>query len=108
MTLIEGQVPPVALMGLLAQGSKGIKLFHTLDGLAVLVSIDRTPHGDLMHVSVSRPDRYPAWDEILAVRYELFPRNKDVMMVMPRDGDYVKLHPNCFHMWETPEKWGIQ
>ena len=76
--------------------------------LQVLVSEDNTPKwGWLKHVSISRPTRYPDWDEILEVKEQLF-GDVDVMMVMPKKEDYVNVHPYCFHLWQTPEEWAMR
>lgn len=77
------------------------------DKLKVIASLDRNPHGTLLHVSLSYPKRDPSWGVIKAVRYAFFPKDVDVAMMLPRDGDYVNVHPHCFQMWQTPEKWGL-
>lgn len=35
------------------------------------------------HLSISRPDRYPSWDEVAKARYELLPKNLNVVMLLP-------------------------
>lgn len=77
-------------------------------GLRVLVTIDPTPHGRLLHVSISHKHRYPTWEEIKAVREAIYPADIDVMMMLPQEADYVNLHPNTFHLWQTPREWGVQ
>lgn len=77
-------------------------------GLVVMLSRDDTRHGPLYHMSISHKHRYPTWDEIAAARYAILPATIDMMMVLPQASDYVAIHPNCFHLWETPAEWGIQ
>jgi hypothetical protein len=77
-------------------------------GFTILASIDLTPHGDLRHVSISHKHRYPTWEEIKSVRAAFFDPDTDVMMMLPKAQDYVNVHPNCFHLWETPEGWDLQ
>lgn len=77
-------------------------------GLTVMLSLDVTPHGPLLHMSISHKHRYPTWDEIAAVRYGIVPEEIDMMMMLPQKSDYVAVHPNCFHLWQTPKEWGIQ
>jgi hypothetical protein len=76
--------------------------------LGVLGSMDPTPHGNLLHVSLTYPDHDPSWKVIRAVRDAFFPATVDVMMVLPRAEDYVNIHPHCFHLWQTPVGWGIR
>lgn len=78
------------------------------DKLVVIASLDRTHHGELLHVSCSYPKRDPGWGVIKAVRYAFFPSDIDVSMILPRDGDYINVMTHCFQMWQMPEKWGIQ
>jgi len=76
-------------------------------GLKIMKSIDNTPKwGKLKHVSISHEHRYPTWDEILEIK-EIFFGDTDVMMIMPKKENYVNFHPNCFHLWATPESWDI-
>jgi hypothetical protein len=52
------------------------------------------------HISVSRPDRLPSWDEIRDIRYAIAPDNVTMAMILPSKGSYVNVHPNCLHLWE--------
>lgn len=82
--------------------------YSSVGKLHVIYSEDNTPKwGWLKHVSVSRSDRFPSWHEILAVK-EFFFGDVDCMMVMPKKEDYINVHENCFHIWETPQEWGIR
>jgi hypothetical protein len=108
MNLIQQKTHPLVFASLVAGGSREVRQYATVDGLAVIASVDPTPHGDLRHVSISRCDRYPSWDEIRAVREALVPMDVDVMMMLPRKADYVNVHPNCFHLWQTPKDWRVQ
>lgn len=65
--------------------------------LSVIVSVD---DGSL-HASIAHPDRYPTWAEILSVRNWIFPAEMEVVMVLARRSEYVNLHPNCFHLWQS-------
>lgn len=83
--------------------------FSTSNGLQVLASIDDcSPHGDLLHVSVSLRAKNPSWEEIAAVRYLFYPADVDAMMILPAKDDYVNFHAHTFHLYQTPTTWGIQ
>lgn len=85
---------------------------HGYDGpgqLSVFVTIDNTPKwGPLKHVSIAYPRRDPSWAEIKRVRDLFFAADEDVMMVLPRQADYVNVHPHAFHLWQTPQGWEIR
>lgn len=91
-----------------AQGIFDFEEWFTECGLKILVSTDSTPHGNLRHVSVSRKDRYPSWEEIKAVRDKFLPNDKAAMMVLPTSEYFVNAHENCFHVWESPIEWKIR
>lgn len=86
----------------------GTLWWQTPNGLRVLASRDSTQHGMLLHVSISYKNRNPSWDDIKAVRAAFYPGNIDVMMMLPKEEDYVNLHEHVFHLWQTPVSWGIQ
>lgn len=84
------------------------KAYRNNVGLQIIISIDDTPKwGKLKHVSISREDMYPAWDEILRVKEHFF-GDIDCMMMLPKKEDYVNIHSYCFHIWQCPEGWGLQ
>jgi hypothetical protein len=55
------------------------------------------------HLSISRSDRYPSWDEIKEARYALLPNEITMAIMLPPQEEYVNLHPNCFHLHEIVE-----
>lgn len=87
--------------------SCGVWLCHR-DHLALFAAMDPTAHGELLHVSVSCESRYPRWNELSAVKAAFFGPDIDAMMVMPQEADYVNVMRNCFHLWQTPQVWGIR
>ena len=84
------------------------------DGLACAASLDPLPHMTItskprfLHISISRPDRYPDWDEQVLIVETIAGKNLDMAMIKPRRSDYITPHPNCFHWWEMPVEWGLQ
>lgn len=58
---------------------------------------------NLWHLSISHLERYPTWEEIKQSRYDLLPRDRNFVMVLPPPGEYVNVHPNCFHLHELNE-----
>lgn len=91
---------------ILKEGSLWVKRFVSNSGLRLLYSLDKTQHGDLHHLSISRSDRYPDWDEIVRAKEEIM-GDVDTMMIIPKRRDYINLSKNCFHIWETPETWNV-
>lgn len=52
------------------------------------------------HLSISHPSRYPTWDEIKRVRYELLPNDITVAMLLPPQDEYINIDENTFHLFE--------
>ncbi len=55
------------------------------------------------HLSISHPRRYPTWDEIKTARYDLVPPDVTMVMILPPVSDFVNIHQNCFHLWQTDD-----
>lgn len=72
----------------------------------VIVSLDHTQHGTLLHASISRSDADPTWETIKALKAVVF-GDKDAMMVLPKAELYCNIHEHCFHLWQIPTDWGI-
>lgn len=82
---------------------------HQPTGLIITAGIENTPRwGPLLHVSMSYADHLPAWEDIKAVREAFFPLDIDTAMILPRESDYVNVHPYCLHVWQIPQEWGMR
>ena len=55
------------------------------------------------HLSISREERYPGWDEIKDARYALLPAELTFAQILPPMRDYTNIHRNCFHLWEIDD-----
>ena len=51
------------------------------------------------HVSVSRRDRCPTWEEMCQVKAMFWDAEDVVVQFHPRESEYVNNHPNCLHLW---------
>jgi len=74
--------------------------YHTDTGCKILCGIEEVG----WHMSISCRDRYPTWDEIKQVRYELMPKDIDIGMILPAEDDYINIHNFCFHLFELEMK----
>ena len=93
----------------LGPDSHNCKAFVGKNGILVMHSDHGHPDFGLMkHVSISKQDEYPTWDEIMEVKLHFFGDFKDAMMMMPKRENYVNLHNNCFHLYSCPEHWKIK
>jgi hypothetical protein len=79
--------------------------YQCRDGMVVIATYDPSPHGLLLHVSVSYADRDPRWKDLKLLRQAFFPDDVDVIQVLPRAGEFVNLHTHAFHLYQAPETW---
>lgn len=59
------------------------------------------------HVSVSRQDRCPTWEEMCAVKDIFWDLEDCVVQFHPPRREYVNVHPFCLHMWRPTGGWDI-
>lgn len=60
--------------------------------------------GGWEHVSVSRSDRCPTWEEMCQVKALFWDGDDCVVQYHPPETDYVNNHPYCLHMWRPTEE----
>jgi hypothetical protein len=56
--------------------------------MIVIATLDDSPHGVLLHVSVSYQARDPLWADLMAVKLLFFGSDGDAMLPMPREADF--------------------
>lgn len=98
---IKEEALPVQMQIWMAQGwmEPGTRLY-SMGQCTIMVSPPLDPSWG-WHMSISHPTRYPTWDEVAKARYALLPQDVNFEMPLPRTEDYVSIHDNCFHVWES-------
>jgi hypothetical protein len=91
--------PPIQMMIATRKLQAGTKYFR-MGKARILVSPPTEITG--WHMSISRDDRYPDWDEIVAAWYSLVPdaMNREGVMHLPPLRDYINVHEFCFQIHE--------
>lgn len=56
------------------------------------------------HVSVSRPDRCPSWDEMCRVKALFWDDEDTVMQLHPPRSQWVNNHSHCLHLWRPTQQ----
>jgi hypothetical protein len=78
---------------------------YMMNGCRILVSHDPSEeHGRVWHLSISRRDRDPSWQEIATARYRILPDVEEMAMFLPPLSEYVNLHKYTFHLHEIPRR----
>lgn len=85
------------LYGCEGDGGNGVfKVFVSGRSFRVIASNG----GGWDHVSVSRPNRCPMWEEMCAIKDMFFYPEERVVQYHPPHSEYVNLHPYCLHLWK--------
>ena len=70
------------------------------DGLKVICSISREKDGrDWLHVSASRDNGLPSWDDMKAVKSIFCGHESKAIIVFPPRSEYVNINPDVLHLW---------
>ena len=56
------------------------------------------------HVSVSRHDRTPTWEEMEWVKRQFFKPDEVAMQLHVAEGEHLSYHPYCLHIWRPHDK----
>lgn len=68
--------------------------------LRVIASVNKQlDNKDWLHVSFSRPDRLPSWDDLKEVKELFIGKDKTALQVLPPEANFVNIHPYCLHLW---------
>ena len=76
--------------------------FRGPNGLLVITSDPFTfpdEIGTWVHVSMSRVDKIPSYEDMALVKKLFIGRKWDAIQVFPRESEHVNIHPFCLHLW---------
>jgi hypothetical protein len=66
----------------------------------VILSARREEDGhDWLHVSLSRADRLPDYDDLCKVKRDWVGRFRKAIQVFPPEDEHVNVHPRTLHLW---------
>jgi hypothetical protein len=75
-------------------------IFESKNGIRVLISWDSFSDGkNWLHVSLSRRNRLPSWEDIKEVKHLFVGPKKKAIQVFPSEDEYVNCHPYVLHLW---------
>lgn len=81
------------------------RLPSPVDGRRLLIVASAGDGWD--HVSVSRPDRCPTWDEMEAVKRLFFHPTETAMQLHVPEAQHINAHPHCLHLWRPHLHVGV-
>jgi hypothetical protein len=57
------------------------------------------------HLSISKPNKLPSWEEVRDARYELIPDAATMALLLPPMEEYINVHEFCLQMYEIPAEY---
>lgn len=72
-----------------------------MSGCRILVSQQRVG----WHLSISREDRLPSWEDVRDARYALIPDEAVIVMLLPPRDEYVNVHEYTLQLYEIPAEY---
>lgn len=67
--------------------------------LKVMAGLERHGEHQWIHISCSRRDRLPSWEDLKLAKRVLAGPERQAIQVIPRDSEYVNIHPHCLHLF---------
>lgn len=74
---------------------------YRMGGCRILVSQQRVG----WHLSISRSDRLPNWEDVRDARYALIPDDAVMVMLLPPRDEYVNVHEYTLQLYEIPREY---
>lgn len=68
-------------------------------GLRVIATVDEAGPDCWLHVSVSREDRTPSYEDLHLVKRLFIGDHRDCVQYFPPRSEHVNVHPFCLHLW---------
>jgi len=76
------------------------RTYVSAGGLRVIHSVDLLDDGSFWdHLSVSRVDRIPSWDDLVMVKEIFIGCEREALQLFPLRSEYVNVCKNCLHIW---------
>ena len=79
-------------------------VFMTDGFLRIMFTVGPARDGkDWLHLSVSRAERLPSWDDLTFVKDLFIGSSRTAYQVLPSRDKYVNCHPYVLHLWSCLE-----
>lgn len=92
----EIEIPP-DVATLLEPGARAFRM----GGCNVILSKQKAG----WHLSISKPNKMPTWEEVRDARYALIPDEATMALLLPPQSEYVNVHEFCLQMYEIPGEY---
>lgn len=102
LPIIREVTDPAALARVLPGLEPGTRVYRMGPSL-IFISPPCEGNHNRWHLSISRRDHLPSWDEVAKARYELLPSDLDFCMMLPKAEKYINIHQYCFQVLQVTD-----
>ncbi len=96
---IKSGKPRLPLTWKLIEEKEDGYMYRHNSGLLVIISDNKEDDNNIWrHVSFSRKNRIPSYDDLKMVK-NLFLKDKKAFQIFSKDNNYVNIHKYCLHLW---------
>jgi hypothetical protein len=87
----------------------GQRIFQNKNGLAVIFTADNLhqPGKTWIHVSMSRRERLPTYDDMTEVKALFVGRDRQALQIFPPESKHINIYPFCLHLCSCVEGDGL-
>ncbi len=78
---------------------KSSYMFLSMSRLKVVYGEEKIEGMWWRHLSLSRQDRVPSYDDLTKVKSAFAGDHRAAVMVLPKKEEHINIHPNCLHLW---------
>lgn len=76
------------------------RTYETVGGLRIIHSLDVLDDDEEWeHVSVSRRNRLPSWDDLVLVKERFVGPEREALQLLPKRSEHINLARHCLHIW---------
>jgi hypothetical protein len=77
------------------------------NGLFIIISIEIKNNKRWVHVSLSRKNKIPDYEEIIRIKRHFIGEDKKAIMIFPEKENHVNICKTCLHLYCCLDKWDI-
>jgi len=105
MAAIADVIPLVLPPGwVLGESHPNAAWFLSRQGLRVLVEVEEQDASLWLHMSVSRKDRMPSYQDIVDAKEFFLGPERRAIQVFPKRSEHFSFHPFCLHLYSPLER----
>lgn len=79
-------------------------IYSSISGLLAIVEVEMNGTDRWIHVSFSRRDRLPTYEEMSLIKDLFIGRDRKAIQILPPKSEHYNFHANCLHMYSPIDR----